>query len=78
MINLKDNETISKENFLNGEDIWWIKADKRNKCVVIASEGFKKVCLVDYQGNKFTNYPETPFFLTYYCNSDSKKFYVLN
>ena len=48
MINLKDNETISKENFLNGEDIWWIKADKRNKCVVIASEGFKKVFLVDY------------------------------
>ena len=36
MINLKTNELTIKKDILDGNDIIFIKTDKRNKCIVIA------------------------------------------
>ena len=75
IINLKTKAIKIKENILDGKDIRFIKTDKINKCVVIASWELDKVCLVDFKGNKLTNNPVHPFSLIF-C--DENKFYVLN
>jgi hypothetical protein len=56
MINLESYVITTKENFLDGEYIFFIKTEKTNKCIVIASYGLNKVYLVDYQGNKLANH----------------------
>ena len=48
MINLQNYETITHQNFLNRVEIWWIKTNKKNKCIIISSYGFFKGCLVDF------------------------------
>ena len=64
IINLENHETIiSKQNILDGEKIDFILVHEKNKCVVIMSEGLKKVCLIDYKGKKLTKSPKIPFLI---------------
>ena len=75
IINLETKKKTIKENFLDGKDIKFIKVEKRNECLVIASEQYKKVCLIDYKGNKLAQNPVHPFSLIY---SNDKIFKFLN
>ena len=57
MINLKTNKEIIKENIFDGDDIWWIKTDKINKCVIVATRELNKLLLLDYHLNIITDHP---------------------
>ncbi len=38
IIDLLKDETIIKENILDGEKIHWIKVNEKNECIIIGSE----------------------------------------
>ena len=64
MINLETKEKIIKAEFLNGNEIYFIKVNERNKCVIVGTFGFEQAFLLDYQGNKLNDNPVHPFSLT--------------
>ena len=74
MINLETKEKTIKVRLFD-KAIEFIKVHERNKCVIVATFGFEKVCLVDYQGNKLTNNPVHPFSLIV---SNETKLKILN